>query len=160
MIGLLDWSAAQGRLDRLPVPAVGNQLIASLLTGIVVAEGSPTMQSLQRSRISLEALRAWVDAHIAEPVGVTDLAPAFYLSESHCFVAANTLVGCSPMQFVTRRRMLLAMQLLRGLSLRLEQIAFQVGYVELSSFSKAFRRHLGVAPGVFRRGGQKVALED
>lgn len=160
LIGLLDWSAAQGRLDRLQVPAVRNQLIASLLTEIVVGESSPTMQSLQRSRISREALRAWVDAHIAEPIGVTDLAAAFYLSESHCFVAVKTLVGCSPMQFVTRRRMLLAMQLLRGSSLRLEQIAFQVDYVELSSFSKAFRRHVGVAPGVFRRSDQKVALKD
>jgi len=158
LIGLLDWSVAQGRFDRLQVPAVRNQLIASLLTEIVVGCSSP-IQTLQRSRISIEALRAWVDAHIAEPICVTDLAAAFCLSESHCFVAVKTLVGCSPMQFVTQRRMLLAIQLLRGSSLRLEQIAFQVGYVELSSFSKAFRRHVGMAPGVFRKSDQKVARE-
>lgn len=151
LIGLLDWNAAQGRFDRLQVPAVRNQLIASLLTEIVVGDSLPMRETLQRSRISLEALHAWVDAHLAEPIGVIDLAAAFCLSESHSFVAVKTLAGCSPMQFVTRRRMRLAIELLRGSSLRLEEIALRVGYAELSSFSKTFRRHVGVAPGSYRK---------
>ena len=52
---------------------------------------------------------------------------------------------------VERTRFDAAMTLLHDRSMSLVRIALELGYSDLSSFSRAFRRWTGVAPGRFRR---------
>jgi AraC-like DNA-binding protein len=54
------------------------------------------------------------------------------------------------MSYVTRWRMLVAGQRLRESSETIAQIAEAVGYESESSFSRAFAREMGVAPGAWR----------
>jgi len=57
----------------------------------------------------------------------------------------------SPMQYVTHWRMQNARKLLSESTQSLEQIAADVGYETLASFSKAFKRIVGLNPGEYRR---------
>jgi AraC-like DNA-binding protein len=64
------------------------------------------------------------------------------------------VVGESPMQYLTRWRLQKAAGLLRGPlsnSSGLAEVAARVGYESDAAFSKAFKRILGVTPGVYRR---------
>lgn len=60
------------------------------------------------------------------------------------------LVGETPVAYLTRWRMCLAMKLLSDTNLSLEEIASRVGYETAAAFSKAFRRSHARAPGRFR----------
>ena len=54
------------------------------------------------------------------------------------------------MSYLTRWRMLLAGQRLRETSDTIAQIAASVGYESESTFSRAFTREMGMAPGAWR----------
>jgi len=56
----------------------------------------------------------------------------------------------TPLQFVTRERMLLAQQLIRETSRSLIEIALEIGYTSPSHFAEIFRRTVGMTPSKFR----------
>lgn len=107
----------------------------------------------------LAALR---DDSLARALGALHLRPAHAwtaeelakeacLSRSAFAERFTTTVGQPPMSYLTRWRMLLAGQRLRESSDTIAQIAATVGYESEFTFSRAFRREMGVAPGVWRK---------
>jgi AraC-like DNA-binding protein len=61
------------------------------------------------------------------------------------------LVGISPMQYLTRWRMLLAANMLAGSNAPLSRIAEEIGYQTDTAFSRAFRREYGKPPAAWRK---------
>jgi transcriptional regulator GlxA family with amidase domain len=61
------------------------------------------------------------------------------------------LVGEPPLTYLSRWRMRSAAMLLRSQSLSLSEVAERVGYQSEAALGRAFRRMMGVAPGVYRR---------
>jgi AraC-like DNA-binding protein len=79
------------------------------------------------------------------------------MSRSAFAVAFASAMGEAPMQHLLRVRMALAAELLRGPPMSMTAIAERAGYQTEISFARAFKRHLGVTPGAYRRGGERVA---
>lgn len=79
------------------------------------------------------------------------LADEACLSRSAFAERFTTIVGQPPMSYLTRWRMVLAGQRLRESTETIAQIAEAVGYESESTFSRAFAREMGVAPGAWRR---------
>jgi len=63
----------------------------------------------------------------------------------------TSLVGESPMHYLTLWRMQMAAQHLREGHGSVAQVAFQAGYESEAAFSRAFKRQFGTAPGIWRR---------
>lgn len=61
------------------------------------------------------------------------------------------LVGIPPMQYLAQWRIQLAASLLRASNSTLAEIAERVGYGSEAALSRAFKRHVGVAPALYRR---------
>ena len=61
-----------------------------------------------------------------------------------------TVVGDSPMRYVSRLRLSTAAGLLTTTRLSVHEVAVATGYDSDASLSKAFRRELGVPPGAYR----------
>ena len=61
-------------------------------------------------------------------------------------------VGMSPMEYVTRWRMLLAASAIRQSDRTISSIAIAVGYVSESAFSTAFKRSMGCSPRRYSAG--------
>ena len=67
-------------------------------------------------------------------------------------------LGVSPMRYLTQWRLQLAANLLRDQpQLGMAAIAERVGYEAEAAFSRAFKRHLGVSPAAWRKGGVSQA---
>ncbi|MBX2802280.1 MAG: AraC family transcriptional regulator [Myxococcales bacterium] len=87
----------------------------------------------------------------ADPWSLQGLAKAVGMSRSSFSSRFQSLVGASPMKYLTQLRMNLAANLLRGdTRLSLSHIARQVGYDSESSFGRAFKRTFQTSPGAFR----------
>jgi transcriptional regulator GlxA family with amidase domain len=82
---------------------------------------------------------------------VEDLAGRAAISRAAFARRFASLVGEPPLTYVTRWRMNLAAKLLRTTATSAEQIAAAVGYESPTAFGNAFRRHLSVSPGRYRR---------
>jgi transcriptional regulator GlxA family with amidase domain len=97
--------------------------------------------------IHRDPAQAWTVARLAGLVGMsrTAFATRFAL-----------LLGESPMKYLTRFRLAQAIDHLRGGRMSLASIAERVGYSSDVAFSKAFKRHLGIGPGAFRRGAART----
>jgi len=62
------------------------------------------------------------------------------------------VLGLSPLQYVIRTRIESAMVLLRTTRLPVAEIAWRVGYGDVSRFGQHFRRQTGTTPAAFRAG--------
>jgi AraC family transcriptional regulator len=100
----------------------------------------------------LRKIEDYVRAHLAESISVEALAELVELSPFHFSRVFKRATGMSPLQFVTRERIVRAQQLVRETSRSLIEIALEVGYTSPSHFAQVFRRVVGVAPTEFRSG--------
>lgn len=63
----------------------------------------------------------------------------------------TSLIGHSPIEYLTAWRLQIAAHWLMEPNMSVERVAERSGYESVPAFSKAFKRHFGVAPGAFRR---------
>lgn len=87
--------------------------------------------------------------HLARPWTVAQLAKPAALSRSAFFERFTRTVGLPPMEYLLAWRMTVAKDLLRKQNLAVGEIAERVGYGSASTFSTAFRRHVGTPPSRF-----------
>jgi AraC-like DNA-binding protein len=81
--------------------------------------------------------RGWTVQAMASEAGMSRTAFALRFKET---------VGMSPMEYLTRWRMLLAAGTMRQPDKTVSSIAFAVGYISESAFSTAFKRVMGCSP--------------
>jgi len=81
---------------------------------------------------------------------LADLASTANLSRSAFAARFKTVVGQSPLEFLTQHRMHKAGELMNS-GLSIAEVANRVGYDSEISFARAFKRVLGRTPGAFKR---------
>jgi AraC-like DNA-binding protein len=89
------------------------------------------------------------------PWTVAELADRVALSRSAFADKFTKLVGETPLRYLTRLRLNVATLRLRSGNDKLSVIAAAAGYDSVPAFAKAFKRHMGVTPGEYRRSRQK-----
>jgi AraC family transcriptional regulator len=105
------------------------------------------------SPAALRRVQLFVEANLAKPITLADLAERAGLSEHHFAHAFRASTGTTPRVFVESRRIERAKQLLRESSSELAQISIDTGFNTQSRFTTVFRRATGFTPAVYRRGG-------
>lgn len=90
---------------------------------------------------------AVVEKHFADPdFDVETFAAALAMSRVHLFRKLKTLTDQAPTDFVRVLRLRRAAQLLAGGAASVSEVAYAVGFNNMSHFSKAFRVLHGHAP--------------
>jgi AraC-like DNA-binding protein len=74
------------------------------------------------------------------------------LATSRSLLAARftTLMGCAPMQYLARWRVLTAARRLQDGGRSIAEVGAEVGYESDAAFARAFKRHLGTPPATWR----------
>ncbi|MGB3734347.1 MAG: AraC family transcriptional regulator [Ilumatobacter sp.] len=93
---------------------------------------------------------AMVHREPERPWTVADMASGVAMSRSSFAARFTELVGEPPVQYVTRWRMHLAVDLLSEEGLTVAATAERLGYTSEASFGRAFKRVVGHAPGGVR----------
>lgn len=97
---------------------------------------------------------ALMHEHYPKPWTLTLLAREIGASRTVLASRFRTLVGVSPIAYLTRWRMLHAARLLREPRAGVAEVAGKVGYTSEAAFAKAFKRTFGRTPGTVRRSTQ------
>ena len=104
-----------------------------------------------RSFISLVCAVEYIETHLHERISVSDVARASYLSLSHLQGMFSRTFHISVGDYVVKRKLCLAARQL-GLTRRsITDIAFEMGYANVESFSRAFKKQFLQSPSVYRR---------
>jgi AraC-like DNA-binding protein len=149
VLGELAQSAASGGHD-IGLDEVGLWLahrFVEVVTGR--AKKSAKLRSLDRRRAVEAAL--WLDAHAHESVDLERTAKAAGLSAFHFLRVFGQVLGVTPHQYLVRSRLRRAARLLVDDTRPITDIAFDVGFADLSNFVRTFHRAAGVAPREFRQ---------
>jgi AraC-like DNA-binding protein len=96
----------------------------------------------------------WLDDHLHEPIDLHDAAAAAGLSAFHFLRVFSSVVGVTPHQYLVRSRLRRAARLLIETERPITDIAYDVGFGDLSNFVRTFHRAAGVPPGRFRQAEQ------
>ena len=137
----------------------GRDLVLSRLVEVLLVEA---LRWTSSENAPPGLLRGLADARIARAVRemhgnaarswtVEQLAKKAGLSRSAFFEHFTRTVGVAPMEYLLAWRMAVAKDLLRTRELALDEVAERVGYKSASTFSIAFSRHVGQAPGRYAR---------
>lgn len=97
----------------------------------------------------LQSTLAYIDAHLGEELTPEKLSARAGFSVFHFCRVFRWAVGYSVMEYVRQRRLAFAAHAL-GTGERILDIALSCGFETHAGFSKAFRRHFGCPPEVYR----------
>ena len=103
----------------------------------------------------LNKVNNYIRSNYFTDITLKDLADLVSLSEYHFARLYKQAADITPYQYILHCRFEKAQQLLTHTELTMQQIAFEIGYKDDSSFSKAFNKFFGIAPGKYRKQNRK-----
>lgn len=96
----------------------------------------------------LDRIAAYIEEHYAEHITVGDVSRQFYVSSSTVSHLFRQKMGVSIYRYVTQRRLIAAKKLIRQ-KCPMEDVAHRVGFVDYSTFYRAFKQEYGISPRKF-----------
>jgi AraC-like DNA-binding protein len=110
---------------------------------------SPGVSGLPKWR--LRRAVAYIQEHLAEPIGLTEMAASAGLSRMHFAAQFRLATGLRPHAFLLRRRTERAQDLLAASTLPLVEVALEVGFKSQSHFTTVFTGLVGKTPRNWRQ---------
>ena len=101
--------------------------------------------------VHLRAARDHLDRHFTESTDLATAATIAGLSKFHFHRLFSATYGVTPADYLTRRRIERARDLLRATNLTVTEVCFAVGYSSLGSFSARFKELVGDTPSAVQR---------
>lgn len=119
----------------------------------VLTDAAPQRADAPRAIDRRRAVEAalWLDAHAHEAIDLERSAAQAGLGAFHFLRMFGAVIGATPHQYLVRARLRRAARALAGTNAPVTDIAYQVGFGDLSNFVRSFHRAAGVSPLAFRR---------
>jgi AraC-like DNA-binding protein len=160
VLGELAQASADGSTD-IALDEVGiylAQRFVEVVSGR--AQRAPVAHARDRRRAVETAL--WLDDHSAQAVDLESAARQAGLSTFHFLRLFSNVLGVTPHQYVVRSRLRRAARLLADDARSITNIAYEVGFGDLSNFVRTFHRVAGISPREFRKAakGEHAILQD
>lgn len=112
---------------------------------------SPARRGLSARQFA--AVRELLDARLAEPLPLAELARAAGLSVSHFSRGFKARTGLPPHRYLMRLRVERACRLLRTTTVPISEVAARCGFSHQEHLTRVVRAQLGTTPGALRRAG-------
>jgi len=157
VLGELAQASADGRSD-IGLDEIG-QLFASRFVEVVSGRSRQVAQPSARDRRRAVETALWIEANSQREIDLDDAADQAGVSPFHFLRQFSSVLGVTPHQYLVRSRLRHAARLLASEEIPVTDIAYDVGFGDLSNFVRTFHRAAGVSPRSFRadaRGNRKI----
>ena len=110
-------------------------------------------EAIKRSSDIIDSALRYIDSHYTdEEISLDSVAIASNISANYLSALFSQKVGLSFVEYVTKKRMDRAKQLLKKTDKRSGEIAVEVGYKDPRYFSFVFKKKTGCTPSQYRNG--------
>jgi AraC-like DNA-binding protein len=106
-----------------------------------------TLHGLRRFENVLEYIQDQLDT----PITISKLAKIANLNPTYFSNLFSKLIGTSPLQYINKRRIEKAQELLLGTDETLYNISQQIGFADEYYFSRIFKKKVGISPDHYRK---------
>ncbi|MEO8399974.1 MAG: AraC family transcriptional regulator [Ignavibacteriaceae bacterium] len=100
----------------------------------------------------LHIAKDYIHSCYYEDISLEELSKICFLNPFHLLREFKKYFKITPHKYLTQIRMEEAKRLIEKTSISLIDIAGEVGFEDVSSFSKLFKSHFGISPHVYRKG--------
>ena len=152
VLGELAQASARGE-NELGLDEVGMLLVARF--GEVVSGTKRRDGASPADRRRAVDAAMWIEEHAACEIDLERAAKEARLSSFHFLRVFTGVLGVTPHQYLVRARLRRAARLLLDDARPITEIAFAVGFNDLSNFVRTFHRAAGVSPRAFRDLGRR-----
>ena len=160
VLGELAQAAANGQSD-IALDEVGHLLAQRLVDVVSGKPRKPAKVSARDRRRAVEAA-LWLEANSHREIELEDAARQAGVSPFHFLRLFSGVLGVTPHQYLVRSRLRRAARQLAFDDKPVTDVAYDVGFNDLSNFVRTFHRAAGVSPLKFRqasRGLRKIFQE-
>lgn len=151
-------TAADGSSD-VGLDEVGHLLAARFVEAVSGRKSKPLTANLRDRRRAVESA-LWIDANSHKPIALDDAAEQAGISPFHFLRLFSEVLGVTPHQYLVRSRLRHAARRLADDDSPITDIAYDVGFGDLSNFVRTFHRAAGASPMRFRRAARQGSRSD
>lgn len=91
-----------------------------------------------------------MSSNLSDLSSIEDMAKDACMSRDHFIRLFKQEVGCTPAQFIIGKKMMKARLMLASESISAKEIAYSLGYDDMSYFIRLFKKHVGMTPQQYR----------
>jgi len=121
--------------------------------------GEQELEIISQSQDAVLACMHYIDANYMHDLKLDDLAKRFALSRSVFVLLFSQLAGMPVKRYINQKRIEQAMALCAVPSIPIKEISHLVGYQDLSTFYRNFKKLEGMSPAEYRENLQQANLE-
>lgn len=96
----------------------------------------------------------YINQHATEPLSLDDLADTFHVNKYYLLREFKSYTGISVHQYMMIRRILFSQEMIRR-GAKPKDACFQSGFMDYSSYYRAFKARVGMSPEQYRQSMQK-----
>jgi AraC-like DNA-binding protein len=142
-------------LPKPPGPAMGQLYIEGVCLAIVarlISEKYDSCQNLEKPKISalanwrLKRALEYIETKISEPITLADVAASTGLTRMYFAAQFRAATGLRPHEYILRRRIERAQNMLLTSNITLIDAAFSVGFQTQAHFTTVFKKVVGETP--------------
>jgi AraC-like DNA-binding protein len=152
---------ASRELERLPAKQGSHQLLALLGILQTLSDGITDSRPLagehylpacdDHAADRVRRVYQFIYAHLADPIGLDDLARAAGMSSAAFCRYCRRVTGRTPTRLLSELRITQACKLLTDTSQSVSEVAFASGFQSISNFNRVFQQIKATSPQTFRK---------
>jgi len=101
----------------------------------------------------------FIEEHYSEEFLIKDIADAVGISSDYLSKHFKLMISISPIEYVKNFRIAKSMEMLKLTQKPVSEIAINVGFSDISHFSRQFKQVAGVSPTIFRKNETEAEME-
>ena len=122
------------------------ELLCHIFTRLMQRAEVPMSTMHMNDIKAIYAIKLHLGAHTSEPPNIATLAREAHMSEPKLRKLFRQTFGKGVFEYYQSMRMQKAAQLLREKRLSVSEVGYQLGFTNLSHFSRIFEQHIGIKP--------------
>ena len=114
-----------------------------------------TVAKVETPSVLAHRVRQYLDEHYSENLTLRVVADRLHMNEYYLAHIFSEEFGTPPMQYVIKRRIGEAQDLLIHETLPIAEVSDRLGYTSVCHFNTMFKKYVGMSPGQYRRSFHK-----
>lgn len=126
-----------------------SQIIFSIKNNTCILSNSLSPKQ-QRDMLRMKQMLQYIQTHYMEEIDIEEIAQSALISVSECLRCFKNTIHTTPIQYTIEYRLKKAAELLSATDFTVTEIGTQCGFVDMSYFSRMFKKFYGCTPKKYR----------